>query len=213
MICESTLFVTLLHKINKLISRLPISSYSFSSLIPPKLPASNANDFFSSLSQIQSTCFHSLCHCCIPATTHLDDCRAFLLFPLPVLFLQQSASKVSFQTVNLGTSFLGLKCISAAALSLGNVWTPKLCDWTFACLPVTSLPVSILCSCSPKPRKLSSGATERKRPSHTSRPVWPRLHSQHHPEFYKRHRERLSWASLPQHLALLAAFVSKSFSI
>lgn len=35
MTCESTLFMTLLHKINKLIFRFSISSYSLSSHIPP----------------------------------------------------------------------------------------------------------------------------------------------------------------------------------
>lgn len=130
--------------------------------------------FISLLSQMQSTFLHSLHHYHFPGTAiiYSGDCSTFLLVLLLVLLPQQSASKVSFQTANPGTSFLRLKCTCAAALFLGNVWTPKLCVWILACLPGHIPPLSASCAHAPQSLcKLSSGATKMQRASHTSRPV------------------------------------------
>lgn len=183
MICESAILMPLLRKINKFISRFPISCRSFSSISAHLTPSINGNDFLSSISQIQSSFLHALHYYHIPATTitHSDNCSPFLPIPLSVISPLQSASKMSFQMADLGTSLLRLKLFSASSLSLGKIWHQSFVIEPLGVSVITSLPVSILYSCSPNLCKLSSGATKTEGASYSSKLV--RRHSQYHPGF------------------------------
>lgn len=152
MTCESAR-LTLLHKINKLTSSFPGFQFPltpFPPFYPTQLPATNGNDYVSSVSQLQSTFFHPLRHNHIPATTITTQ---ITVVPSYSSLCLASAICIQSELSNYkpGNFIPQLKTHEFIHTVLGWSLDTKAL-WSDPCMSLWSHPssVSILYSCSPK---------------------------------------------------------------